>query len=120
MARYSCVTQLVGSAEQLGESIRAILERCQLNVLHNSSDYWVAGEPPGKNPYTKLVTVEVFVDRTRQAADGSVQVTCIAKNEELPLRSVNHCQQTFDRLKAELAQLQSQLQLAAQQKDALR
>lgn len=66
------------------------------------------------------MTVEVFVDRTRQAADGSVQVTCIAKNEELPLKSVNHCQQTFDRLKAELAQLQSQLQLAAQQKDALR
>ena len=120
MARYSCVTQLVGSAEQLSESIRAILERCQLNVLHNSPDYWVAGEPPGKNPYTKLVTVEVLMDRTRQSADGSVQVTCIAKNEELPLKSVNHCQQTFDQLKAELAQLQNQLQLAARQKDTLR
>ncbi|ABD00352.1 hypothetical protein ACVW0Q_001461 [Thermostichus sp. MS-CIW-21] len=119
MARYSCVTQLMGSAEQLSEAIRAVLERCQLTVLHNSPDYWVAGEPPGKNPYAKLVTVEVFVDRTRQAADGSVQVTCIAKNEELPLRSVNHCQQTFDQLRTELAQLQAQLQLAARQKEAI-
>ncbi len=108
----------MGSAEQLSESIRAILERCQLTVLHNSSDYWVAGEPPGKTPYTKLVTVEVLMDR--KSADGSIQVTCIAKNEELPLKSVNHCQQTFDQLRAELAQLQSQLQLAAQQKDTLK
>ncbi|MFS8866602.1 hypothetical protein [Synechococcus sp. H65.1] len=117
MARYSCVTQLVGSAEQLSEAIRALLERCQLTILHSGPDYWVAGEPPGKNPYPKLVTVEVFVDRTRQTSDGSVQVTCIAKNEELPLRSVNHCQQTFNQLRAELAQLQAQL--ADQQKNTI-
>ncbi len=119
MARYCCVTQLVGSAEQLSQSIRAILERCQLKVLYDGHDYWVAGEPPGKSPYTKLVTVEVLMDRTRQSADGSIQVTCIAKNEELPLSSVNHCQQTFDQLRAEFARLQSQLQLASQQKDPL-
>jgi hypothetical protein len=56
MARYSCTAQLTGSAEQLSEAIRALLERCQLTILHHSPDYWVAGEPPGKNPYTKLVT----------------------------------------------------------------
>jgi large subunit ribosomal protein L28 len=95
MARYSCTAQLTGSAEQLSEAIRALLERCQLTILHYSPDYWVAGEPPGKSPYTKLVTVEVLVDRTGQGPDGPVQITCIAKNEELPLRSVKHCQQTF-------------------------
>jgi hypothetical protein len=117
MARYSCTAQLTGSAEQLSEAIRALLERCQLTILHHSPDYWVAGEPPGKNPYTKLVTVEVLVDRTGQGPDGPVQITCIAKNEELPLRSVNRCQQTFAQLRAELAQLQAQL--AAQRKGAI-
>lgn len=111
MARYSCVTRLPGSAEQLNEAIRTVLERCRLNIIHNSQDYWVAGEPPGKKPFTQLVTVEVLMDRDRQQEDW-VQVTCIAKNEELPLKSINHCQQTFNQLQSELTQLQNQMQLA--------
>ncbi|MDX2272464.1 MAG: hypothetical protein NW237_11030 [Cyanobacteriota bacterium] len=115
MARYSCVTKLSGSNDQLNEAIRNLLERCRLTILHNSQDYWVAGEPPGEKPYTQLVTVEVLMDRARQG--DSVQVTCIAKNEELPLQSVNHCQQRFHQLKAEFSQLQNQLQLASSKRD---
>jgi hypothetical protein len=118
MARYSCVTQLTGSTDQVNDAIRRLFERCRLNVLYNSRDYWVAGEPPGEKPFNQLVTVEVLMDRARQDRD-CVQVTCIAKNEELPLQSVNHCQQTFHHLKSELTQLQSQLQVAAVPGDPL-
>ncbi len=110
MARYSCITELTGSADQLSEQIRQMLHRCQLNILHNSHDYWVAGEPPGQAPFNQLVTVEVLMDRKRQG--DRVAVTCIAKNEELPLKTINHCQQTFHQLKCELDQLQSHLTLA--------
>jgi hypothetical protein len=120
MARYSCVTQFSGSAEHLDEAIRAVLERCRLNVLHNSVDYWVAGEPPGQTPFSKLVKVEVLMSRKKKQGDDCVEVTCIAKNEELPLRNDNHCQQTFDQLKSELTQLQTELKLAASRRNQVR
>jgi hypothetical protein len=118
MARYSCVTQLSGSAEQLQEEIRQLLERCRLNILHNSHDYWVAGEPPGHKPFNQLVTVEVLMN-WKHREPSYVEVTCIAKNEELPLKTTNHCQQTFQQLESELNQLQNQLQLAGSQPDPL-
>lgn len=118
MARYSCVTQLSGSAEQLQESIRQLLERCSLNILHNSRDYWVAGEAPGQKPFNQLVTVEVLMN-WKYRDQSYAEVTCIAKNEELPLKSTNHCQQTFQQLESEFHQLQTQLQLATATGDPL-
>ncbi len=110
MARYSCVTELIGPSEQLNDEIRQLLQRCHLNILHITPDYWIAGEPPGQTPFNKLVTVEVLMDRKHQG--NRVAVTCIAKNQELPLKSINHCQQTFHQLKSEFDLLQTQLAVA--------
>ncbi len=55
----------------------------------------VAREVPGGVSFSKLVTVEVLIDRLPAAADG-VRMNFVVKNEELPLQTDNHCRQKFN------------------------
>ncbi|MEN9205849.1 MAG: hypothetical protein Q6J68_02805 [Thermostichales cyanobacterium SZTDM-1c_bins_54] len=104
MARYSHMAEVVGSLDQVRAYIPKLLQECQLDVLHSSRDYWVAGEKPGQVPYGQLVRVEVLLDQP-QDNPNVVHITCIAKNEELPLQNGNHCQRVFGHLTQELGRL---------------
>jgi len=51
----------------------------------------MAREIPGQVSYTKLVTVEVLIDKTT-ATETEHATNLVIKNEELPLQFDNHCQ----------------------------
>jgi len=104
MARYSHMVEIVGTLEHVRAYIPKLLQECHLQVLHTMRDCWVAGEPPGQVPYSQLVRVEVLIDQP-QGSTNLVHITCIAKNDELPLHTGNHCEQIFAQLSQELGRL---------------
>lgn len=55
----------------------------------------MAKEKPGNVSFTKLVELEVLFDRNK-IQDGKLQVDFVAKNEELPLHTDNHCRAVFE------------------------
>ncbi len=104
MARYTCVIQLSGTTETIRPTVKQLLETAaKFQFIYDSRDYWVAREVPGDVPFSRLVTVEMLLDAIRP---GCTQVTCIAKNEELPLQIGNHCEQVFSHLEGALQQIQ--------------
>ena len=72
-----------------------ILESCNLDIIYDTGDYMMAREVPGNVSFSKLVTVEVLIDKT-SATDREIRMNFVIKNEELPLQVDNHCHQMFD------------------------
>ncbi len=97
MARYTCVFTLGIALDNLHQAMRQVLETCNLDVLYTTHEYIMARENPGGVPFPKLVTAEVLIDRTT-ATDEAVSMKFVLKNEELPLKENNHCQQIFQQL----------------------
>lgn len=71
-----------------------ILESCNLDIIYDTGDYMMAREVPGNVSFSKLVTVEVLIDKT-SATDREIRMNFVIKNEELPLHVDNHCHQMF-------------------------
>lgn len=65
----------------------------------------MARESPGQIAFTKLVTVEVSIDRITAPA-GNIKLSLVVKNEELPLQAKNHCQEMFSSLQEAIEQQQ--------------
>lgn len=63
----------------------------------------MAREVPGGMAFSKLVTVEVLIDRNL-ATEDEVRMNVVMKNEELPLHFDNHCRQMFDLLSEAIAE----------------
>ncbi|AZB71756.1 hypothetical protein [Synechococcus elongatus] len=103
MARYTCSTTVEIPLGLLYPVLHETLEACNLSILHDSADYLVAREPAGKVPFSQLVVTEVLVN-TSMAQGDRISLQFICKNEELPLKSNNHCQQVFRRLSDRLQQ----------------
>lgn len=105
MARYTCVMQLTGTTDTIRPTVKQLLEAdtAKFQLIYDSRDYWVAREVPGDMPFSRLVTIEMLLDSVRP---DCTQVTCIAKNEELPLQIGNHCEQVFSHLEGALQQIQ--------------
>jgi hypothetical protein len=105
MARYTHDLTVAVPLSQFYEQIKAVLEACHFEVLYFKEDYVVARETPGNIPFSRLVTVEVFVDSTRATPDIT-HLNVVVKNEELPLQANNHCFQMYEKLNQAIAENQ--------------
>lgn len=94
MARYTCAFTVVGSFEYLRQLLVEVLQSFGLNVIYDTGDYLMAREIQGQVSFSKLVTVEVLIDRT-SATETETRMELVIKNEELPLQVENHCYQIF-------------------------
>jgi hypothetical protein len=103
MARYTGLFKVAASAERLHQFLGEILESCNFSIIHQTGDYLMAREVPGKVTYAQLVTVEILVDQTT-ATDEAIQMNVVIKNEELPLHTNNHCRQMYERVNQALVE----------------
>ena len=99
MARYTNLFVSVLPAHNLRESLPDVLQSCGLHLVYQDGDYMMAKERPGGVSYSQLATVEVLIssaDDTRVLPqDSSATVNLVVKNEELPLKTNNHCHKIF-------------------------
>ena len=102
MSRYVCDFLVNLSAQHVREPLRKLLAACGLEPIYDLDDYLMAREIPGRVSFTRLVTAEVLIDVTN-ATPAAVKLSFVLKNEELPLKSNNHCRQIFDLLRSTIA-----------------
>ncbi|GAB4382585.1 MAG: hypothetical protein Kow00121_43060 [Elainellaceae cyanobacterium] len=95
MARYTSLFKVAVSLDKFRQLLTEILHSCSLDIIYSSEDYLVAREAPGHVSYAKLVTVEVLIEHFA-SKEAEVQMSFVVKNEELPLRTNNHCRQIFN------------------------
>lgn len=94
MARYTCSFIVAVPVSRLRQLLVEVLQACNLDLIYDTSDYMMAREHAGQVSFTKLVTVEVLVDKTT-ATEAETRMNWVIKNEELPLQVDNHCYQMF-------------------------
>jgi hypothetical protein len=102
MSRYICQFLVQLSPDRLRLSLQKLLAVGRLEVVHQGADYVMAREIPGLVSFARLVTVEISIDVTT-ATPEAVKLSFLVRNEELPLKSDNHCRQVFDALRLEIA-----------------
>jgi hypothetical protein len=98
MARYTCSFLISINLEYLQSLLLDLLQDCDLEIQYYSSDYILAREIPGKVSFSKLVKVEVLIDKST-ATETETRMSIVIKNEELPLQVDNHCRQMFEYVK---------------------
>lgn len=103
MARYTSLFTISVPFDSLRQLLTDILESCHCDVIYNAEDYLVAREVPGRVSYSKLVTVEVLIEKFNPA-DAKVRMNFVVKNEELPLKTDNHCRQMFNLVNQAIAE----------------
>ena len=103
MARYTHDLTVAVPLSQFYEQVKAVLSTCNFEVLYFKEDFVVAREIPGNIPFSRLVTVEIFVDSTRATPDVT-RLNVVVKNEELPLQADNHCYQMYEKLNQAIAE----------------
>ncbi|ACK69163.1 conserved hypothetical protein [Gloeothece citriformis PCC 7424] len=97
MARYTCSILVNTPVEQLHNLLSDILHSCEFEVIYQALDYIRAREIPGKIIFSKLVSVDVFIDKAT-IKNNQVSITWVVKNDELPLHQDNHCWQRFEQI----------------------
>jgi hypothetical protein len=97
MARYTCFFTVAVPLNNLRQLLVQTLEDCDFDIIYDTGDYLMAREVPGQVSFSKLVTVEVLIDKTT-ATDEAIRMNLVMKNEELPLQVDNHCHKMFDRV----------------------
>lgn len=95
MARYTTLFRAVSSLDQIRQTLADTLSSCNLNLIYENQEYLVAKEKPGGVKPAQLATVEVLINPPT-ASEPSSRVNVVVKNEELPLRTDNHCHQMFE------------------------
>jgi hypothetical protein len=103
MARYTSLYTVAVSLDRFRQLLTDILRSCSLDVVYASEDYLLARELPGQVSFAKLVTVEVLIDQPRTPAE-EVRMNFVVKNEELPLKSNNHCREIFNSVNQAIAE----------------
>lgn len=98
MARYTCSFILSIPIEHLQPLLVDLLQDCELDVQYYTADYIMAREFPGSVSFSRLVKVEVLIDKST-ATETETRLSIVVKNEELPLQLDNHCRQTFEFVK---------------------
>lgn len=99
MARYTSFYKSAAPSDDLKQFLYEMLRSCNFDVIYDREDYVFAREIPGGVDYSKLVTVEVLIDRPPSAptrTNRELHMNFVVKNEELPLRIDNHCRQKFN------------------------
>lgn len=97
MARYTNVYVIKVNQSLLRDLITQTLLNCDLVLSYVARDYIMAQEKSGLVTFTKLVTVEILI---HQPEANTVKLTCVTKNEELPLILGNHCKIIAERVDA--------------------
>ncbi|NEN99454.1 MAG: hypothetical protein F6J94_25610 [Moorea sp. SIO1F2] len=97
MARYNRSIKITISLDRLLPLLIEVLKSCHFEILYESDDYIMARESPDNISFTKLVTVDVLIDKSK-ATEQQVPINFVVKNEELPLQVNNHCRQMFELL----------------------
>lgn len=103
MARYTSLFTISVSLDSLRQLLTDILKSCDFDIIYDSGDYLVAREVPGGVSFSKLVTVEVLIDKFPSTAE-EVRMNFVVKNEELPLQVDNHCRQKFNLVNQAIAE----------------
>jgi len=103
MARYTSLFTISVSLDSLQRMLSDLLESCNLDVIYDTGDYLMAREVPGQVAFAKLVTVEVLIDRFPEKEE-EVRMNFVVKNEELPLKTDNHCRQIFNQVNRAIAE----------------
>lgn len=103
MARYTCSFVLSVSIDHLQPLLVDLLQVSGLDVQYYTADYIMAREIPGSVAFSRLVTVEILIDKTT-ATESETRMSIVIKNEELPLQLENHCRQVFEFIKQEIEQ----------------
>ncbi len=98
MARYTCSFIVSVKSENLQPLLVELLQDCNLDVQYYTADYIMAREMLGNVSFTKLVTVEVLIDKST-ATETESRMSIVIKNEELALKLQNHCRQMFEFIK---------------------
>ncbi|ACK69605.1 conserved hypothetical protein [Gloeothece citriformis PCC 7424] len=103
MARYTCSYLVKVQLEQLPLLLDEILHSCGFEIIYQAIGYIMAREIPGKIDFSKLVSVDVFIDAT-QIQNNQVPLTWVVKSDELPLHHYNHCWQRFNQIQQEIGE----------------
>ncbi|TFI56000.1 hypothetical protein BLD44_001310 [Mastigocladus laminosus UU774] len=98
MARYTCSFILSIDINHLQPLLIELLQDCNLDIQYYTLDYIMAREIVGTVSYSKMVTVEVLIDKST-ATETETRMSIVIKNQELPLQLDNHCRQVFDYIK---------------------
>ncbi|BAZ66139.1 MAG: hypothetical protein KME28_21165 [Pelatocladus maniniholoensis HA4357-MV3] len=98
MARYTCSFILSIPINHLQPLLIELLQDCNLDVQYYTLDYIMAREIVGTVSYSKMVTVEVLIDKST-ATETETRMSIVIKNQELPLQLDNHCRQVFEYIK---------------------
>ncbi|MGB3298037.1 MAG: hypothetical protein WBA76_07190 [Phormidesmis sp.] len=85
------------SPEGISQILVNALEACDLNVIYQDPVCIVAKERPGRVSFTQLATIELLISPPTLESGGS-KIDLVVKNEELPLRSQNHCKDIFEQI----------------------
>lgn len=114
MARYTNFFMTGSSSEEINKALVSALEACDLNLIYQDPVCIVAKEKPGKVSFAQLATVELLINPPTIEAGGS-KIDLVVKNEELPLRTQNHCREVFSLVNQAISDAQGQ---EASQSDA--
>lgn len=98
MARYTCSFIIAITIDHLQPLLVDLLQDCDLEIQYYTADYIIAREIPGNISFSKLVQVEVLIDKSR-ATETESRMSIVIKNDELPLQLDNHCWQMFEFVK---------------------
>lgn len=98
MARYTGSFIVSIPSGHLQPLLIELLQDCELDIQYYTADYIMARQIPGSVSFSKLVGVEVLIDKST-ATETETRISIVIKNEELPLQLDNHCRQMFEFVK---------------------
>ncbi|NES72754.1 MAG: hypothetical protein F6K24_49940 [Okeania sp. SIO2D1] len=96
MARYTGVFTVAVDVENIQLILTDILSSCGFEVVYIRGNYLMASEVHGQVIFSQLVTIEINVAIATTAEKTRINI--VVRNEEIPLKSDNHCRQKFDLL----------------------
>ncbi len=97
MARYTSFFMTGSSQEDISKALVSALEICDLNLVYQDPVCIVAKEKPGSVSFSQLATIELLISPPT-VKNGSSKIDLVVKNEELPLRTQNHCREIFSQV----------------------
>ena len=107
MARYTNFFTTGFSQEDLNPVLVNVLEACDLNLIYQDPVCIVAKEKPGQVSLSQLATIELLISPPLSKSRGA-KVDLVVKNEELPLRTQNHCREIFTQVNQAISEANSQ------------
>jgi len=117
MARYTNFFMTRSPQEAISQSLVSALEACDLNLVYQDPVCIVAKERPGQVAFAQLATIEVLISPPTLESGGS-KIDLVVKNEELPLRTQNHCREVFVQVNQAIADANSPEQTSDVASDA--